>query len=955
MKNSLRRVFALTLIFSFLVFPFADQPAMAAVKADWMGVFVGFPTADMIMQFFMTKLGVDDTSGEIQKTVATYQNNSVKKMVPQVSIDFSTPAPAAGEELIATAVTAYFMNDPSSLYYTWFLKRNACKGDYKSECDLDKNGKVNIEDYKIDAARQIANGGFDWESEKYTASDGVGDSYRAVLGGDDQRGKDFTLCFVHDAESGKDYQLTECKHLFPDAPGQKTGDGNFGLDEEKFWHTDPKSADTAMAGNPDEANVAGLGQALFRWNYQLGDEIGVAVEGISNDPTTSADSSYKVFWALSRNNCPIEKPATDSDYSKFLEFPSGGVVTTAHLYVDPETGETLPSSTPTTTLTTTTVVTQDTSSTASNGDTIATHTVLTKTETSNTVTGKTTTTINIVKTETTTDNHSIDPDTGLPFSPPRTIVVTTTTNKGVAVDETGNTATGTTTTQITTVNNTVSPATTTVGPTTTTTQNFTLFSMNSGDINDCLEDNFISPAGGNPNQKINLSLNYLPESPLNDPTGLNSSTLAVSATTFGSNNPDLMNYEWRVFKSNVPNPESWGSSQVLKADLVGSGPTSGVGVKELTFKLQFNPAPKFLKVDLIASEPTGPNSTDTQGGRASLVIPIASSSNRIDVYSPSLSSASKLTLGTQRCAEGKELSNCPVVRNEIIGIRINPTNLKNFMWTIDNKPFSFSECFFDGLPGSTDSCDVTKQTNFAYFPVLKNNGETHTVKLVATNDKTGEQLNLTRTFQVVPPALHIVPADSTVAPVLLGNYIGLEGELIPDYSTAKFEAVSGSTIKVKPLFNTSFIDPVLVSWSVDGQDVSLDADGTLSFSATKALGDSYSISASGLYVQPMAFRQFLNKQWGVGMNQFFETIVDHSITVDLVNSIYNQNSLSADSAAPKKIMATIFASLPAYFIFVFRLLLTTFLMLFTTWVLFSLFPSYNGNTEISENKNEKKF
>jgi hypothetical protein len=105
--------------------------------------------------------------------------------------------------------------------------------------------------------------------------------------------------YVAKTGSGK----SDCEHLFPEAPGHDTGDGKFKEAEERFWRTNPEDPDTANNGNKDEANVAGLGQNTFSWNYQPGDKVGVAVEGVSILSTKYADASQAIMWALPKNDC----------------------------------------------------------------------------------------------------------------------------------------------------------------------------------------------------------------------------------------------------------------------------------------------------------------------------------------------------------------------------------------------------------------------------------------------------------------------------------------------------------------------------------------------------------------------------------------------------------------------------------------------------------------------------
>lgn len=98
----------------------------------------------------------------------------------------------------------------------------------------------------------------------------------------------------------------KCVHLFPKPSGGTSGDGNFGVNEEDFWGTNPNDPDTADNGNKDEANVVGLGRETFEWNYQSGDMLGVVVEGTSMLTTKHNDSSSAIMWAFSRNNCLVK-------------------------------------------------------------------------------------------------------------------------------------------------------------------------------------------------------------------------------------------------------------------------------------------------------------------------------------------------------------------------------------------------------------------------------------------------------------------------------------------------------------------------------------------------------------------------------------------------------------------------------------------------------------------------
>ena len=210
--------------------------------------------------------------------VKQYESIDQKKQEPQVQVTFSPTDPKPGEEVTASAAPLYFMNDSKNLYFTWYLKTADCtdindggKYKYNASCDLNNDGKVNIEDYKTKAMRIIASSGFDWTNENYDSDTSTGNhTYKAVNGGDDQGGKN-AHCYFHNVTTGNDYELhgvdkngdpvplTEAggscagvtNHLFPNAYDDKgnqidiTGDGKFGKAEEEICRRKTPDRETA--------------------------------------------------------------------------------------------------------------------------------------------------------------------------------------------------------------------------------------------------------------------------------------------------------------------------------------------------------------------------------------------------------------------------------------------------------------------------------------------------------------------------------------------------------------------------------------------------------------------------------------------------------------------------------------------------------------------------------------
>ncbi|MCD6149437.1 hypothetical protein J7J13_01470 [bacterium] len=273
-----------------------------------------------------------------QETMQEYgENMNVswnKGSAPEVMVTFSPSDPKMGEKITATALPMYFSTPSESLYYTWYLKHERCNlsagvgppsQHTLDSCDRDGDKRITVEDWKIEAMRIIANGGFKTEKVgKYAdiaIEDGDNDGYKAHMGGDSNiRPATNYHCYIHDFKNGKNYELLSCDHLFPEAPGYETGanDKSFPKFEEKFWHTNPEDPDTADNGNKDEANIAGLGVNKFTWSYNSGDKVGVIVEGESMVPTKHNDSSMMIMWALPKNDCEV-KDENKASYTKEIK------------------------------------------------------------------------------------------------------------------------------------------------------------------------------------------------------------------------------------------------------------------------------------------------------------------------------------------------------------------------------------------------------------------------------------------------------------------------------------------------------------------------------------------------------------------------------------------------------------------------------------------------------------
>lgn len=468
--------------------------------------------------------------------------------------------------------------------------------------------------------------------------------------------------------------------------------------------------------------------------------------------------------------------------------------------------------------------------------------------------------------------------------------------------------------------------------------------MKSDDLNDCLEENLIDPAeGGGTSEKMDVSLSYIPEFPINDP---NSATdegdeLIVNSTITNAKNNGYLRYAWQVYKSDEPNPDSWGSP-IPKSQLVEAYQTAGMNLDTLRFKLKFPgiKSPTYLKVKLTVTENV--SKSLSRRGHADIVIPVFSTNEKIRAYTTSVSDL--LVLGSDReiCREGLDKAICPITKNQIITLEVDGTNLTDFAWSLNGEPIgplsadcSSGEC----VSGTGES------TKKAYFATLGEPGEIYTVNLAATNQQTGQKINLVKNFQIIEPDAYIYSADDfSSRPLALGNYIDADGNYWPDVSQDQFEGISGSEIRLKPEFNGFYWGTPNYAWNIDGILVdktnaadygySIDDNDVLTLPGRLA-GENYVITINALYAPDNLRKKALIKYWGVQLNEFYEKLVSKGVDIEIADSFSGSQDYSQNIPASKKILAAVASGAPNYLIFLIRSLLIGFLIVFTSGFLLS--------------------
>lgn len=138
-----------------------------------------------------------------------------------VIFDSSGTSITQGVKITANVIPGYFKDDSSELYYTWYLKRKGCDldGEATSRCDLDSDGKITVNDWKVAAAQIIIKGSYDNVDEKYTTTvDSKISGYEAypspirgkewlMNSGAEINDKDAPNCYVQEPKSGLIYEM----------------------------------------------------------------------------------------------------------------------------------------------------------------------------------------------------------------------------------------------------------------------------------------------------------------------------------------------------------------------------------------------------------------------------------------------------------------------------------------------------------------------------------------------------------------------------------------------------------------------------------------------------------------------------------------------------------------------------------------------------------------------------
>lgn len=933
----------------------------------------GLPSPSSFFSDFEKRYHIDNES--VQGMGESLNVSDNKKPAPQVTMFFSPSDPRPGEKVSAKAFPMYFTNNENQLYYTWFLKHAECglakaplSKNVRQFCDRDGDGEVTVEDWKIEAMRSLVQNGFDTTTADYS-SDTDNDGYKARLGGDNQVG-DESHCYVNDPKTGKNYELLadDARSVSFTCPGGTTPVCVVSelqiVPKELDIAVDSTAAGGSASASSGSDGITGSGSSSSTGGSASSDATASGQVFNFNESSVcyssgkpSCNNSGQVQCSVGNARC-VADPVNTTSCGSALSRCTGGTsqkTVCKHLFPNANGFKTGDGS-----------FTQGEErfwgtdpkdpDTADNGN---------KDEANLTGLGQSTLTWNFV----TGDQVGVAIEgTSMittKYENSSSMIMWAFSKNNCPIDSDKN-ITGSMTKKIKGYD--------VVIPT---------IKM---DLNDCIEKNLVDPVQGGQATNLEVSVSASPDSPNNDESSDGAGDMIsaqASLSNFSRNLSDIL-FDWDVEMSNNVQFINGGSnvSANVTDNLRGMGlmgTAKGIALDTLRVKLDIPDAAAktlggrtlgryllndvgYLRFTAKATESFA--SGIVRKGKSDVIVKFTSTGKKITAYKvqpvlaggimrvalPTPADRTKAENiicngGAVGASDNLDRVACRVIKNEIIGLAIDPAGLSDFKWTINGTPLSCSQA------AVSSDCIDDAQNHINFFPVSGDVGDTYNVTVTANDLSSATQSDkvvvLNRVFHVVKPQVSIKPADANAWPKLLGQYKGLGGTcastggMCPEYSDSVFEGFSGGALSFKAEFMPNFLAQTtpapLRQWTVDGV-VTAEAGGVLSFAATKPAPDVYNIALQSSLTQSQEIRQALSDIWGISQLESPEILLSASVQVQLREPGLAQGALPG----AKKYLAAIASYIPSSVIFSFRIVLSVILILFTAQVLFVLLPEHPG-------------
>jgi len=884
-----------------------------------------------------------------QETMQEYgENMNVswnKGSAPEVMITFSPSNPKMGEKITATALPMYFSTPSESLYYTWYLKHEGCNlkdnpNEYEEErCDNDGDGEITVEDWKIEAMRIIANNGFKTEKvDSYAAiTTNDNDGYKAHMGGDSNiRPATNYHCYIHDFKSGDNYEIVNATSDTTNA--FYTSAAVCSESDVKCVKDDTLSCSPAFSTDSAASTEYQICKDVLSDPYCdpgscTGDNCtAVCPTGSSARCVSSSDLDPECSEISASANCSTLGSAisycttntvtyndfTDDRECKHLFPEAPGYETGDNLF--PKFEEKFWHTNP------------EDPDTADNGN---------KDEANIAGLGVNKFTWNynsgdkvgmVVEGESMVPTKHDDSSMMIMWALPKNDCEIKDENKASYTKE------------IKEYDVTIPTA--------------------AVDINSCLEKNLIDPREGGQPKNLEVALSYSPENPINDPTedNMGDRVSVQSIVSNASQSASQLYYEWEVKISRDGefslDENDW--KDITDADAFFStgksiSLTKGINISSLDFDLSFDQDDLvnsdvnylkngigYLKICLNVEENF--EQGETRSGNSDVIIRFISSDKKIVPHKTTIDSDGKLIMGSSICqGDLMEKSICFVVKNEIIGVDVSNSNLRNFSWTFNGKPLTCDSSI-------SDDCQDDEQTGTNFFPVAGNPGDTYTLTVTAndtspdTNDPNlGNTIHLVKNFQIVEPSVKVISSGENFDPKILGSYQDLDGNSFTDYSESVFQSPENSAVQLTAEFFPNFIgaeenfsgdNPITkVQWMLGDVEKSLGKN--FEIIVNRPIGSVYNINLNAIYEQSLATRKALRDIWGISQFESTENRMSNFVQMEVVeNSGANQSALKGS----QKALASLLSHFPEQVMFMLRILLTVSMMIFVSGAVLSISP-----------------
>lgn len=879
-----------------------------------------------------------------------------KKPVPEASIFFTPADPKPGEKISARAFPMYFTNEQNALYYTWYLKRVDCAlsnspsaAALAAGCDRNTDSKITVEDWKVEAMSIIAQNGFDKADIKQPVVDDDNDGYKAQFGGNNKTDVP-NHCYVNDAVSGKNYEL-----LSDDAE-ESTYDCAAGtspvcLEGELLVNPLSQTGSTSSSSTDDgSGHSSGSGSSSLTPSFEFVPGSVCHIAGLpycstSGVPTCSVGAPRCLADPTTATTC-------GTALTTCTAAQAGGNTVCRHLFPNAPGGTTGDG----------TFGAAEEAFWGTNPNDPDTSGAGNKDEANLTGLGKSTFTWNYIAGD---QVGVVIEGTSMittKYNDSSSMIMWAFSKKDCPISV--GTGVGEMTKKIKGYNVTI--------PTV------------KLDLNKCLERNLVDPVQGGQATNLEVEVAATPDNPLNDESADDAGDIVSAQATIANQSRTTgdTQYDWKVEMSdNIQFRDTGGgimrdvTSDLQNMGLLGNA--KGIALDTLRLRLDI-PRNKaignttfasfldgdvgYLRFKVTVSESFA--SGITRKGKSDVVVKFVSSGKRISAFKvnpvPYVANPEimHVTLSeTQICNDDAlDRSVCRVVKNEVIGMQIDATDLTDFKWTINGVPLNCTQatvspdCGVNNPDPTKVPPDPKAPNNVNFFPVSGEVGDTYTVTVTANDLSTGKSdktVTLTRAFHVVEPVLSIASIDENTAwAKLLGQYKEVSGKACPggscpEYSETVFEAFAGETLSFKGVFMPNFLAQTSTSaerqWTVDGATALESGSvtgGAIAFAALKNPSEVYNVTLQALVVQSQGIRQALRDIWSISPLDSPEIRFSTSIQVELKEPGFAQGTLQGS----KKYLAAIASYVPASVMFLLRIILSVFLLLFTINILYALFP-----------------